>query len=302
MGARRGGRERRRDPAPRPDAASRREEAPPPATGPRAVMPRLGPYWPFVWLALLLLGVYRLPPDTSLRDVESVGVLRVCVPAAQPPLATGEDDAPGIDVELLRALTSRAGWRLQLVTNQAIGRGFDPRNWRLTRAQCSVVAGGVVTTQTTRSFLDTTEPHLETGWAFVAREGATLDGAAVGFLAALAGLDRIALSRDLRARGATVTLFGAYDELVAAMTDGEVEAAVTEALTARRLARDLGPGYAATWLTPPRERYGVALGIWKGDLTLKRRLERELAAMRRDGTLAGILASYDLGPIGEPGE
>jgi polar amino acid transport system substrate-binding protein/cystine transport system substrate-binding protein/membrane-bound lytic murein transglycosylase F len=39
-------------------------------------------------------------------------------------------------------------------------------------------------------------------------------------------------------------------------------------------------------------RYPVVLGLWKGDLTLKRAISGALSRMRRDGELAAIMRRY----------
>lgn len=251
-------------------------------------------------LALLLIAVYRLPPDTTLAAVEAGGVLRGCVPTELPPLVTGGGDRPGIDIEILQAVAERMGLRLQLTRNPAIGRDFNPRNWRLTRAQCLVIAGGVVNTAATRSFLETTSPYLQTGWAAVATtEGANLSGGTVGFHAGLSGLDRLALSAFLRAQGATVELATSTRALREGLTTGRLDVAVTDALSARLLADELGAGATAMWLPEPLARHGLGLGLWKGDLTLKRRIEAVLAELRSDGIIGEILELYELSSIAE---
>jgi polar amino acid transport system substrate-binding protein/cystine transport system substrate-binding protein/membrane-bound lytic murein transglycosylase F len=102
----------------------------------------------------LLGAVYLLPPDTALRTVREAGTLRVCLPPYYPPLVTGDPTAPGIDVELLQAIARDLGVHLATVVNPVMGKDFNPRAWRITRAQCEVIAGGVVGSATTRSFLD----------------------------------------------------------------------------------------------------------------------------------------------------
>src|SRR5437879_9581031 len=92
----------------------------------------------------LLAGATLLPADTSLREVRRAGLLRACMPPLYPPLVTGDPAAPGIDVELLRALASGLGLTLAITPNPAMGQDFNPRNWRLTRAQGEVLAGLVV--------------------------------------------------------------------------------------------------------------------------------------------------------------
>lgn len=265
---------------------------------PRSV--RSGAVFSLVVLAALLFAVYRLPPDTTWATVESLGVLRACVPETSPPLVTGDPAMPGADVEILREVASSLGLRLQLTRNPAIGRDFNPRNWRLTRAQCLVIAGGVVDTPATRSFIDVIGGHLETGWALVAVDRpAGLAGSTIGFHAGTSGLDRLALSRYLRSVGATVRLVTSAAALQSGLESGEFDLAVADALTARVLVAELGAGAEAMWLPAPLERHAIGLGVWKGDLTLKRRLEAELAALRHDGTMAEILARYDLAPITE---
>src|SRR5437763_15181014 len=115
----------------------------------------------------LLAGIYALPPDTSLSEVRKSGLLRVCMPPSYPPLVTGNPEAPGIDVELVQAMARKLGVRLVVNLNQAMGVDFNPGNWRVTRAQCEVLAGGVVASLTPRSFLETSRSFGETGWALL---------------------------------------------------------------------------------------------------------------------------------------
>lgn len=248
-------------------------------------------------VALLLLGVNFLPPDTTLAQVLDSGTLRVCVPDAYPPLVTGDPDRPGIDIELLREVADGLGVRLVTVTNSAIGRDFNPRNWRVTRAQCLVIAGGIVDAPTTRSFLVVTRPHLETGWAAVVPDQtlASFDEAEVGFFAGLTGLDRLALSRWLREQGANVTVLSSVEDAASGLAEGRFDVVISEALTARRLATEIDS--VAAWLPLEDGRLPIAFGLWKGDLTLERALERQLDRLERDGTLRAIVDRYELGPI-----
>src|SRR5216684_4308805 len=129
---------------------------------------KLRRFLPYAAIFGLLVGVYLLPPDTSLSEVRKAGVLRACMPPDYPPLVTPDRDAPGIDVELLQALAKRLGVRLVVTSNPAMGQDFNPRNWHVTRSQCEVLAGGVVVSPTTKSFLETGPPYAQTGWALVA--------------------------------------------------------------------------------------------------------------------------------------
>ena len=245
----------------------------------------------YVLIFGLLAAVNLLPPDTSLSEVRAAGVLRACLPAAYPPLVTGDPAAPGIDVELLRELAKEMGLRLAVSTNAAMGRDFNPRNWHITRAQCDVLAGGVVASPQTQSFLETSPSYAETGWAFVLQKPVgEIVGRRAGVLVGISGLDRLALSRFLRAQKVEVTIVANAAELAQGLRDGRFDFAVTEFLLAGRIAA--GESWKVEWAPPPLVRYPLVLGLWKGDLTLKRAIVSSLDRLERNGNVAAIMSRY----------
>ncbi len=244
----------------------------------------------------LLAAVYLLPPDTSLSEARRAGALHVCMPPVDPPFVTGDAKAPGIDVEILQALTRDLGLTLAPVPEPAMGRDFNPRGWHITRAACEVLAGGVVASPMTRSFLETSPPYAQTGWAllspqpFAPKSLADLHGRKLGVLAPPSGLDRIALASHLRAERVQVIILASAQALVAGLREGRFEAGVTERLLADQIAAR--ESFVADWLPGDLPRYPVAFGLWKGDLTLKRALAGGLERLERDGTVAAIMARY----------
>ncbi len=247
----------------------------------------------------LLVAVSLLPPDTSLKEVETTRTLKACVPPIYPPLVTGDPEHPGIDIELLRAVAAHMGVSLQIYENHAMGRDFNPRNWNLNRAQCQVIAGGVVDSDQTRSFLETGPAYANTGWAIVSPEPLTsIEGLNVGTLALVSGLDRLGLASYLRNQGVTARVIQDPETLAAAIADGSLDAGITEAMLATRIAED--NDWTLDWIPPPLGRYNVVFGLWKGDITLKRAIEAAFSQLSNDGTIADILDRYGATPI-EPG-
>jgi ABC-type amino acid transport substrate-binding protein len=172
-----------------------------------------------------------------------------------------------------------------------MGRDFNPRNWHITRAQCDVLAGGVVASTQTRSFLETSPPYAETGWAFLSPQPVKdIAGRRAGVLVGISGLDRLALSRTLREQNVEVTIVTTAAELVRGLRDGKFDVAVTEALLADEIAAK--EGWTTTWAPPALARYPLVLGLWKGDLTLKRAIVASLEKLERNGEVAKIKARY----------
>jgi len=239
----------------------------------------------------VLAAVYLLPPDTSLGEVRATGTLRICMPPIDPPFVTGDAKAPGIDVEILQALARDLDLALAPVLEPAMMQDFNPRSWHITRAACQMVAGGLAASTTTRSFLETSPPYAETGWALLALKPIVdLHGRKIGVLAPPAGLDRIALASLLRAQAAQVVIAASADALVTGLRGGRFEAVITDKLTADQIAAR--EDWSVDWLPGDPARTPIAFGLWKGDLTLKRAVAGALERLERAGTVAKILARY----------
>jgi polar amino acid transport system substrate-binding protein/cystine transport system substrate-binding protein/membrane-bound lytic murein transglycosylase F len=64
---------------------------------------------------------------------------------------------------------------------------------------------------------------------------------------------------------------------------------------ARQIAGMLGVQVA--WMPAPLARYPVAFGLWKGDLTLKRRLAAVIDALEGEGLTRELAERYQIAPI-----
>ena len=124
---------------------------------------------------------------------------------------------------------------------------------------------------------------------------ARLEGVKVGFYAGLAGLDRIALSRFLQAQKARIEIVASAEALTDGLRSGRLDAGLSEALMARQIAGTLGVQVA--WLPESLGRYPVAFGLWKGDLTLKRRLVAVIDDLEGEGLTRELAQRYRIAPI-----
>ncbi|HEY4202395.1 MAG TPA: transporter substrate-binding domain-containing protein [Devosiaceae bacterium] len=241
--------------------------------------------------------VYLLPPDTSFEEVQRAGSITACVPSSRPPLAMPGATDPGFDIALLEAITRRIGIGLTLNVIPSIGRDFNPRNWGITRAGCQIVAGGIVDAPTTRSFLEIIPTGIATGWAVVAQTDAPLQkGMKIGVYPGYGGLDRVQLSGLLRKHGMVVSLAASPDALAAGLKSGAYDAGVSESLSVRSIA-DANPGWFVGWLPEDAGHTSFALGLWKGDLTLKHKVVDALSALESEGFVRDLEARYAILPI-----
>ncbi|ADO43726.1 substrate-binding periplasmic protein [Ketogulonicigenium vulgare] len=262
--------------------------------------PRMRAWKGFVPLAVcfaVLFGAGFLPPDTSLSQIDKAGRISVCIPQVAPPMVTGQAAAPGFDVDLVTEIARRAGWQLSFSRNAAMTRDINPRSWHITRAQCQMVAGGVVLSDTTRSYMDTSEGYLQAGWALIATAGAPeiSSGDQAGFLAGLSGLNRITLGQHLRSIGVSPVVVNNVRDLRGGLDSGRFVYAITDAFTAQaNFSED--EGYDLGWVPGDTERFALGFGFWKGDMTLRRHVEGLLDDIRADGTFAMLAQKYDLDP------
>jgi polar amino acid transport system substrate-binding protein/cystine transport system substrate-binding protein/membrane-bound lytic murein transglycosylase F len=85
------------------------------------------------------------------------------------------------------------------------------------------------------------------------------------------------------------------EALAEGLRTGRLDAGVSEALIARQIAGGLGARVA--WLPETLGRYPVAFGLWKGDLTLKRRLVEAIDDVDREGLTRELARRYMIAPI-----
>lgn len=246
-------------------------------------------------IVALLVAVSYLPPDTSLRDVQRTGTLKVCVPPSFPPLVTGDASQPGFDLELVGQIAQRLDLKLSINVQPLMGQDFNPRNWILTRAQCDLIAGGLADTVQNRGFLQMLATDVETGWVAISRDGVMPpSGSSVAVFAQSSGLGRVTLSSWLRAKGLRAVRAASAQAAMDAVANGSAAIGISERFALARLDPE-AVGLRRDWLTDDGFAHNkMALGLWKGEQTLWRAVVGAVDALREGGELQQLRVRYGL--------
>lgn len=252
----------------------------------------LRPLVPLAVSFAILFGVSFLPSDESWSEIHQAERLTVCAPREMGPLVTRDREKPGFEIELLREAASRMGLTITVTQNAAMNREYNPTNWRISRANCRVIVGGIRDNVWSRSLLELTAPYLLSEWTWVHKGEAAWPPESVAFAPGTFALDRVALAQSLIRAGVDALPMQNVDDLVEAFTQGEISSAITESTIAAAhfdtSEFSLSPvpnGPAAT---------GLTFGFWKGDTTLRRQMDATLADLKADGTVAKLAENYGL--------
>ncbi|WP_290686633.1 MULTISPECIES: substrate-binding periplasmic protein [unclassified Haematobacter] len=245
---------------------------------------------PLALAVAVLAAVNLLPPDTAVEEIDAAGRLTVCAPPDLQPLVARGPARPGFEIALVDEAARRSGWRVSVTTNAAMTREFNPANWRISRATCRLIVGGLRDNDRSRSLMEMGAPYLRSGWVWLAPPGETWPPATVAFTPGSVAMDRVGLGTYLRGEGVRVVPLQSAAALPRVLKEGTASIVITDALTAGFLLD--GTGLAATPLPGGPAPEGLAFGFWKGDTTLRRRMDDVLAQMVADGTVDRIANDY----------
>lgn len=226
------------------------------------------------------------PTTADLGDLPLVeaGVLTVCAPDARPFSYVEDGEATGFDVDLLAAMAETMDLGLALADSDAV---FDGP----ARGACDVAAGAWTITSERDQEVDFTTPYLDVDQGLLVRSDSGLDedtdlgGLTIGVVEGSTGAAFVADQLDVGDSVPSST----FDELLAAVATGEVDAAVHDEPFGEDAAfRDDTFAVAATYPT------GEQLGFVVADdsTALVDALDAALVQVRDDGTYEEIRAGY----------
>jgi polar amino acid transport system substrate-binding protein len=259
----------------------------------------------FIVITIATLGWFFLYPgdDGSLAQIQRRGLLRVGLDASFPPLETLNADSQivGLDVDLARAIAADLGVDVQLVNI-----GFDGLYDALLARRVDLIISGLPYDPRLTQDVAYTHPYFNAGQVLVGRA----DNPAVASVENLAGrtiavewgsqgemearwLAPTPLTRE-KARGNegfTLQRFDTAAAALAAVQQGQADAAIVDAPSALPLTQTLNPTEPlkiVAYLTD--EWYAAAVPIHSRELLTA--VNQTLARLEQSGQMAALQAKW----------
>jgi ABC-type amino acid transport substrate-binding protein len=241
----------------------------------------------------------RQTPGDTWRKVAARGELVVSMDPANLPYSSAKDERLGIDVEMARALASKLGVKLRL---DWLDVQHETAIGELLQERCDLVLGvavadnAVADDEELKGKVLYSRPYYGTGYVLVERK----NGPHVRSLSELKGPRSQRLGTEagsvadysLRQRGYLRKLFPNQLATLKVLSDGGIDHAYLWANVgwAAHVSPELKVELSAEFV--PIDRWNIAAAVRRGDDELRDRVDRALALLTSDGTVAQILTRY----------
>ena len=243
-------------------------------------------------LAGLLLGGFTAPLSARpLAEVKLLGEISVCANPNALPFAADNEQTPGFQIEIARALAKRLGVRLKI-------DWIVPR-MRANTVDCDFLMDTILRPGVQPPSIKTTVPYSASGVSLAFARGAPTvpnykslrDGMRVGVL--MNSLASLIISKT----GAAMVPFGFEDDLAQGVASGDVVAGALSPAT-------IGyynlkhPDQPLTLVHAEDDeaelRWSVAVGLRRADDAMLAAMNEAVSSLLADGTITGIYARYGI--------
>jgi polar amino acid transport system substrate-binding protein len=249
------------------------------------------------WPRCALAGVLAVGLATSgavarpLDAIRDRGLLSLCAHANSLPFASKTQDPPGFQIELARALAAALGVTLQV---EWVVSGIQFRV-----ADCDIVLDTIAVAEAqAERRLQLSKPYQRSGVGLAVRSDAggvekfdDLNGRRVGVQG------RSLAAMLLAQRGARLTFFGYEEEMVEAVSRGEIEAAAVSPATAgyfKLRHPEARVRFVHAYDSEPELRWNLAVGLRRADTPFREAIDGAIERLVADGTVARIYARYGI--------
>lgn len=240
-----------------------------------------------VTVLVAVLGVLAVGAPASAADADGP-VVRVGTEGTYPPFSfTDDGELTGFDVEVMKAVGERAGWRVEFVQSQ-----FDALFAALDSGRIDAIANQITINPEREAKYAFSEPYTYSRGVIVAKKGSdirTLDDLEGKVTAQSATSNWSQVAKDAGARVENVDQFAQAADLVAR---GRVDAIVNDNIAVLDYLNTTGNDDIEIVGDAGDEVSEQALAFRLDDETLARDADRALDSLRADGTLEKISEEY----------
>src|SRR5215470_14450288 len=238
-------------------------------------------------VALFLLSAAPALPR-SLQAIVDRGTVTLCANPDALPWASRTGTVPGFQVELAENLAARLGVSL---TRQWVISAFQYR-----RVDCDLVFDAIASKgASVEGGLRLSRPYQRSGVVLAVRSESGVDGLSPGHRVGV--LVGSLVSMRLDQRGIKTTPFVLEGELMAALANGEVEAAAVTPIAIgwyNVMHPQAHMRTIAAFADDPDLDWNLAVGMIGPDNNLRAQIDAALGEMLADGTIARIYARYGI--------
>ena len=242
--------------------------------------------------ALAATSVWPVPGwARSLDSVRFRGTLGICAHPNSLPYAHKNGEPPGFQIEVGRALAEKLGVSLTPV--------WVISSFQIRRADCDIVLDAISNQQAQEeSGLSLSKPYYRGGVILAVRPDSQ-----IGTFRDLNGSSRVAVqvgsiaSMLLNERGVPISTYGFQDEMLDAVANREVDAAIVTPAAAGYF-NTTHEGHALRVIGPDEQEpdlvWNVSVGMMKPDKELRAAIENAMDQLQAEGTLERIYARYGM--------
>jgi His/Glu/Gln/Arg/opine family amino acid ABC transporter permease subunit len=242
-------------------------------------------------LALLMLVLVVTPSGAAVAAQDDRPVVRVGTEGTYPPFSfheSGSNQLTGYDVEVIKAVAKKAGWRLQFVETT-----FDAIFAALDAGRIDVVANQVTANPEREARYGLSDTYTYSRGVIVVKKGAK----GITKLSDLKGKTTAQslttnYAETARKAGAKVEGVEGFAQAAALVVQGRVDALINDNLAALDYLNTTGTDEIEISGTAGDEVSEQKLAFRKDDAELLQQANDAIAALKADGTLAKISEKY----------
>lgn len=261
-----------------------------------------------VWVATLTLAgsgvVVGVQAQDALGKIKAKGVLTACVDPYNFPFSANNTEPPGFDIEVVRAIATRAGLRALYFWADTGTRGGLGRALRtsIMRQQCDFFMGLPIEPDTDEEMkekeLVLTRPYLGLGYILVVQGRASN-------ATRLADLKNTKIGVPMSTPADAYLFDNGYEralylrnrEIIKAMAQDELEAAMIWAPALALARREYPNGrfhVLSGYMPEPGLRWNIGIAVPRSETEMKQFLDDSVDALLASGEIKRIVESYGI--------